>query len=355
MEKVEGKYLYCIVSDSERTPTRGYATGKSWARGFSESDSGGEVYPIFHKNLAVLVKDSRRLRYMDIPRDKLFKKLNEHQKIVERAMEQSPTLPIKFGTWMKEERDVKQFLAQGYFRFIEMMEFVRGKIEIELLVTFEDVNLIFREIAGDREIQKIQKEFQNKGELTLEERVMLGRKVKALFDDKKTMLSKEINAPLDELSLASQAHCLLNDSMVMNRAYLLLKNREKEFDERVRELNEKFQNTLNFKCVGPLAPFSFNTIEVTRIDPEKITESLDLLGLKDDFSIIEVKEKYRKLASIYHPDKSPERESEFDKIKEAYKNMMSFCHNFNFSLNRLKEEDGTVFGISRFQVEAGKV
>ena len=54
----------------------------------------------------------------------------------------------------------------------------------------------------------------------------------------------------------------MDDRMVANLALLLPKPASDALDRRLAELDEEFGSRLNFRCVGPLPPYSFATVEV---------------------------------------------------------------------------------------------
>jgi hypothetical protein len=50
--------------------------------------------------------------------------------------------------------------------------------------------------------------------------------------------------------------------MFLNAAFLVDKGREKEFDNRVDELERSYGDRVKFKYVGPVPPFNFVNIVV---------------------------------------------------------------------------------------------
>jgi len=121
----------------------------------------------------------------------------------------------------------------------------------------------------------------------------------------------------------------MDDKMILNCALLLDKDKENEFDQALNELNTRFNDEINFKCVGPLPPYSFSTIELKKVGYAEINEARQLLGLNEEVTIHEIKETYRQLALKFHPDNNPEDpnlKEQFEDITKAYKLLTNYCH-----------------------------
>lgn len=79
------------------------------------------------------------------------------------------------------------------------------------------------------------------------------------------------------------------------------------------------------------------------METKKIEKSFNILNVKYDASIDEIKKAYHKLAKQYHPDKitnldKKEAEKKFKLIKESYDEIIEFKNNNNFEYFNYKEE-----------------
>ena len=149
---------------------------------------------------------------------------------------------------------------------------------------------------------------------------------------------------LKQKVLDLKKHQLMDDRMILNCAFLLDKDNEKDFDIALNDLNSKYEEKINFKCVGPLPPYSFSTIEVKKVSYEEIDEARKLLGLGEETTNEEIKESYHRMAGEYHPDKDPGNYAlakKFEDITKAYKMLQSFCQKGegSCSFKRPKAED----------------
>lgn len=73
---------------------------------------------------------------------------------------------------------------------------------------------------------------------------------------------------------------------------------------------------------------------------ETLLKAKTLLGLSDKATLFEVKQRYRNLMQLWHPDKNPDEQESSQQmsvqINEAYKVILDYCKHYEYSF---KEED----------------
>lgn len=316
-----GKYIYCVIEKKN---------------GISGKLELGDCMVSFvsFKDIALAVRDSDPLDYQRLPKEILLSHLNCHQKIVEMIMQKYLPLPFKFGTCLKDQAEVMEVLKEGYSFFKEELRSIKGKLEIEVIANFHNMEEVFCEIGNSPRVEEFKQEvFSSTQSPSAEEKIKLGQMVKTLLDEKKDKLSKEILAHLKKISEDFCAHAVLNDTMILNAGFLIKGENKDAFYHAVEELNKIYQDKIDFKCIGPIPMYSFNTIEIARVDIEFMEHARRKLELNGCTSINKIKENYRRLAKKYHPDKNEASKKEFEEASKAYEFLMDFCQNYNFSLS----------------------
>ena len=134
------------------------------------------------------------------------------------------------------------------------------------------------------------------------DRVLLGQMVKGSLERRREQYRRPIVDSLKDLALDVQENPLLRDELVLNMALLVQRSAEEELTRRVRELDQRFHDQLNFRIIGPLPPYSFSTVEVSRPALEELEEARLMLGLGTQVCDAEVRQAYRKLVAASHPD-----------------------------------------------------
>ncbi|MBU0512807.1 MAG: J domain-containing protein [Chloroflexi bacterium] len=115
-------------------------------------------------------------------------------------------------------------------------------------------------------------------------------------------------------------------------------------DERLDLLDEEFEGRLHFRCVGPLSPFSFATVEVQIPAFEDVDKARRHLELGETTTASEIKRAYRRMAGQYHPDHNPddpEAEARMTEITKAYQLLTAYAENVQRGRGGEGEHPGT--------------
>ena len=64
------------------------------------------------------------------------------------------------------------------------------------------------------------------------------------------------------MAVASRSNKPIGDRMIMNGAFLVERDRERAFDDAVREVSRKYEELLTFKYTGPWPPYNFVNIKL---------------------------------------------------------------------------------------------
>lgn len=332
--------IYSIIEDNEQ-------------KNFGPIGINGEkVYTMVYQDIAAVVSNLSPLNFTSKDKETMLRNLVSYQAVIEQIMKNYTTVPIKFGTMVKDEGEVKEILKKGYLQIKDALKAMEGKIELDVAVLWSDMDSVLKKVGQEEDIkrfkEKIEKKKLSKEEFQ-QEKVKLGKMVKEFLDKKKDKYAEEIVNVLKSESEAFCHHDLMDESMIMNTAFLIYKAREEAFTSKVRELDKRYKGELNFRIVGPLPPYSFSTLEVKRAKFEEIDKARKILELGEEASISEIKEAYRRLATKFHPDKTtePKDQKRFEEINKAYEVLIDYCQGEKSSF---KEEDVKRFiGIKVFE------
>ena len=298
--------------------------------GYSGKDDRDGVYTIPYQDIYCVVSNTNLDSLNSMPKETLGRHLVEHQATVEKIMKDCTIIPFKFGTIVEGEAEVKRVLQNGYREFKEKLQIMDKRIELDVVALWNDLNSAIKKIGqGHNQIKALKDEIAKKPpEETLQDRIRIGSMIKDALDEKTDTLQSEMLELLKGKVTDFQKHDLMDDKMILNCAFLLDKDKENGFDEALNELDTRFNSEINFKCVGPLPPYSFSTIELKRVGYAEINEAGKLLGLNEEVTIHEIKESYRKMALKFHPDNNPDDSNlkkQFENIAKAYKLLSNYC------------------------------
>lgn len=313
---MDGKYIYGIIN------TRGES-----GPDFSGVESADSLHTIVHQNLGCVVSNYTGGEFRSMPKEDMVRYLLAHQMVVEHVMKEYTVLPVKFGTVLATPGEVRDLLSQGCFQFESALCWIQGKVEVEVAATW-DTGQVLANISTEPEIVQARESASRKGQPTVEERIQLGQIVKAAMDRHRDSYRERMIESLKSVAVDVQPNALVSDELVMNVAFLVEKARQEEFDGRVKQLDELFHDQINFRIIGPLPPYSFATVGVTRPNPEEIEEARVLFGLGKVILEPEVRKAYRHLAAETHPDRKPGDEVaklEFARLRQASDLLIACC------------------------------
>ncbi|MBA7636253.1 Chaperone protein DnaJ [subsurface metagenome] len=287
-----------------------------------------EVYSVAHQDLACVVSNYNGNDFVSLSKEDKLCCLMAHQGIIERIMKEYTILPVKFGTLVEGDDEIRRILEQGYNKLAQTLDEIDGLVEIEVAATW-DLKKVLEEIGNEEEIVQLKHSMAGKtpSEI-LEMQINAGKLVKESLDRRREGYRSQMMQSLAEVALDTQPNALVADEMVMNVAFLIQREKQEDFDRQVKRVDEAFNDQINFRVIGPLPPYSFSTVEIRRPESGEIEEARQLLGLGTDVSDKELKEAYRRLAAKSHPDAHVDDDTgdeQFAKVREAFVLLGDYC------------------------------
>ena len=333
------KYLYCVI------PTNKPET-------FAVQGIGGQVYTIPYEDISLVVSDSESIPFTSIRKEELLNYLLLHQSAIEKIMKNHSVIPLKFGTFIDGDKETQKIMGKGYPLFKESLQALDGKIELNLVAMWANLNDVLKEIGEMEEIERLKDAVsQRPRSERVQGGIELGKMVKYLLDKKRDGVAEEIISALSASGGKDKAYAfckqaVLNDSMICNIAYLIDKDNKEDFEQALDEFDKSFQEKINFKLVGPLPPYSFATFEIKKLTPDEIFYAKAVLGIVEDPPPEEVKQAYRAMAQKLHPDKNPDNPDaarQFEELKRAFDLLYGYSSNGRdlFSVKKLSWEQNT--------------
>jgi hypothetical protein len=241
-----GKYVYCIIQ--ARDPLR-----------FGPLGIGAEpahVHTVNYKDIAAVVSDTP-IEVHDPTRENVL----AHERVNETVMREHTVIPMSFGTVFKTRDDIVELLRSAYDAFHDVLDKMEDKLEFGLKVLW-DRDVMVREIERqDEDVRRLKQEISASKGSTYFARMQYGRLVDAALQAHSERYVAEIFDGLREVAVASRANKPIGDRMIMNAAFLVLRDKEAAFDARVKEIGAQFDK-LTFKYTGPWPPYNFVNIRL---------------------------------------------------------------------------------------------
>jgi hypothetical protein len=304
------------------------------------------TYAVPYLDVSAVVSDSGIIDYTNLSGAVAAQHLVQYQLVIEKVMRDFTVIPVRLGAYVDNEDEVMQVLNKGHRLFRTIFEKIEGRIEINVMASWVDFNMVIKEISEEEEIKTLRQSLANKKEgITVDDQMKMGMLIKGHLDRKKDECARSIWKSLKNLCRDMKEHTMPDDATIINAAFLVDNDMRIPFEERLDGLNDGFNGKVHFKCVGPLPPYNFYALDIKKLQFEEIDRARKELNLNTFASRDEMRRAYRRQASMYHPDRQSDAQSEteraetkmkFDEITKAYRLLSEYCRHENCSM---KEED----------------
>lgn len=256
MEK-EGKYIYCII-------------GTKQERNFGPIGIGGrgdEVLTIGYDDLSMVVSSYPMTKFI-VNRENML----AHMRVIEKVMNEfDSVLPVRFGTVASNADEIRNLLDRRLREFRSLLRNMDHKVELGVKGSWKNMKVIFEEIVEEnREIKKAKEKIQNEvGKKNIQAKTEVGKMVEEALKKKKEREAEKIVGALRRTAFEYKLNKIIGDEMFMNAAFLVDKGWEKEFDNIIGDLSERYRDRVKFVYAGPMPVFNFVNIVIYPEEWEK--------------------------------------------------------------------------------------
>lgn len=263
-----------------------------------------------------------------LPQPELFRRLTIHQRVIEEVMERGDVLPARFGTVLASDDEVRSFLTRWGALVRDSLVRFSGLIEVETAATWDLERALALAARHPDVVAAKESAEQAPHEERFARQVMVGQAVKRALDQRRAQYQEKLLREVGTLARGIQPNPVLTDELVFNVAFLLERQALPAFDAAVERLDEALAGCLSLRRIGPLPPYSFATVSVTRFDARRLAAGRALLGLPGEISEEAVLASYRQLARQAHPDQNPDDPSaaeRFAALGAARADLLAYC------------------------------
>jgi hypothetical protein len=241
-----GKYVYCIIGSKEPLSFGPIGIGVEPA----------EVHTINYGAIAAVVSDTP-IEVYDPTRENVL----AHERVNEAVMREHTVIPMSFGTVFKTREDIIELMRTASDAFRDVLGKMQNKLEFGLKVLWEPETIIKEIELQDENVRRLKREISSEKGSTYFARMQYGRLVDALLQEHTTRYVNEIFSSLRDVCVASRANKPIGEKMIVNGAFLVSRDKEADFDARVRQIGAKLDK-LTFKYTGPWPPYNFVNIRL---------------------------------------------------------------------------------------------
>jgi hypothetical protein len=252
MSTSEGRYIYGIVAAKHRQEFGLIGIG----------GRGDVVYTLPYRDLAAIISGSPIVKYA-VTRENMM----AHAKVLEKAAEKYTILPVRFCTIATDEEViVEKVLKVRYQEFLTLLREMEGKIELGVRARWIDLNAIFAEVVEENKAIKALKEAmlsERNEQRKYANTIKIGQLVQKALMEKRKKEAKELLEALRPLSLDWKENQLYGDMNLVNAAFLVAKEKECDFDQKMDELEQEYRGRKQLKYTASRVPYNFVEVEIS--------------------------------------------------------------------------------------------
>jgi DnaJ-domain-containing protein 1 len=293
----------------------------------------GEVYSVQFEDVGIVVSDFPEKREIGIEGAKI------HENTLRKIMETQAVIPMNFGIIAKDETETVDILKRARMKLKKTLEKIDNKMQINVKISW-DKAILADILKENEEIRKMATDAKEKNDQSF--MIELGKKVKSSLDERKKEYIEDVKSSLKSLSDELDENKVADQDTLIHAAFFVDKTQEQEFYDKIKELEKKYEGKLRFCAVGPLPPYNFTKIGVTRMNFDSVEAARKALGLSNYVSLSEIKSAYNLLVRRYHPDLNhgdAAAEAKFKEIQNAYSLLTNYCEHYLCSLQKMTVEE----------------
>jgi hypothetical protein len=214
---------------------------------------GARVELVERGQLAALVSDVPTDRPLGTRDDLLA-----HERVVDTVAASTTVLPMRFGAVLERAAVAEELLGENETELASAIDELDGRVQYTVKARYERDVVLREVIETDQEIAELRERTRDMPEdAAYQDRVRLGELVVRAIEDRAQRDCAAMHDRLAGLAVAAATHESSEPEEVLNSAFLVERDREREFDQAVDQLSAEYAGRVRFRLIGPLAPYDF--------------------------------------------------------------------------------------------------
>ncbi|RJX23173.1 MAG: hypothetical protein C4570_00380 [Ammonifex sp.] len=183
--------------------------------------------------------------------------MTAHQRVVGALYSLTAVVPVSFGAMFRDQSEVVKLLELNSDQLKAALKRLAGRIEVGLKVFWKKEVFAAKFGQQDPFMAELVKKVRETGKESSLMVAKVGELVEARVQQARNTFVREIHKVLAKFAEDAVLNDVLAIQMVCNAAYLVRKEDERAFDQKVNELLEPQLEELIVRYTGPWPPYNF--------------------------------------------------------------------------------------------------
>lgn len=195
--------------------------------------------------------------------DPLRRYVQVHTNVQESVLENHPLLPMSFGIIAESLEDIKILLEEYNSIFRDKLDHYRNKVEVHLKVKWNPEKFKQHLRNNDSTYNRLEEKLENaSGEKAQKLQLEAGKYVKQQVEEWKQQYMDPLVKELETLAVEMESNDATGVQTLLNQSFLLEQSYQETFLDIIYEYDENYRGKMDFKVVGPIAPYDFVQVPV---------------------------------------------------------------------------------------------
>jgi len=216
------------------------------------------VHPVAVGDVAAVVSAYERDRRV-LP---LRRNLEPHHRVIHELANSSTVIPMTFGHVARSQREVTSVLRRNAGGVQAELDRLEGKIEMGLKIHWDVPNIFKHIVEGDAGLAELRDRVFRERAPGQAEKIELGRRFEERLRSERASLAERALQALGAEVAETRTNAPTTEEGVADLAFLVDRQLQKRFEERVGEIASSWPAQYVFRCTGPRAPFNFVDLQL---------------------------------------------------------------------------------------------
>jgi hypothetical protein len=190
--------------------------------------------------------------------------VERHDRILARLGQAQTVIPLRFGTIMASDTEVREHLLEGHAAQLgALVARLGGRVQMSVKAYYLDQALLRAVLARHPQLKRRSDALEGMPvAATQPQRIALGQEVAAAVEEQRERDQRELLAPLAELAEEFRLDAPASERQAFSVQLLVEERRRPRLDAAVQRLTGAHRQRFAFRYVGPIPPYSFCDLEL---------------------------------------------------------------------------------------------
>lgn len=217
-------------------------------------DPPGEVRIVRSGDLAALVSDIDPARPLGSPED-----LAVHKEILDASAADAPVLPLRFGAVLASDDAVAhELLGEHSDEFADALRELDGRAEYVVKGRYDEQAILAEILAENPEAARLRDQTRDaEPDATRDAQIRLGEIVNDAVTEKRGKDTRALGNAMADHCEASLVRDPTHELDAVHVAFLARVEQEKQIEDVISDLAERWQGRVDLRLLGPMAAYDF--------------------------------------------------------------------------------------------------